>query len=171
MFFSDSPLSRTSKAFIQNFTEIRTFFEMGWDLEPFAAVLALGQISPPAVDSNYKGLKTTAGMYGANYVQDTKSQQTNCSFWGAGSRSRVPLPRIPARRNTKADRISHLSSQIHRSAPTLPPSEHLRNQLTTRSPPLEELVRTPAICFLSFLLHESQESLVCLPHPASYNFC
>lgn len=80
MLFSDSPLSRTSKAFIQNFTEIRTFFEMGWDLEPFAAVLALGQISPPAVDSNYKGLKTTAGMYGANYVQDTKSQQTNCSF-------------------------------------------------------------------------------------------
>ena len=63
MLFSDSPLSRTSKAFIQNFTEIRTFFfEMGRDLEPFAAVLAPGQISLPAVDSNYKGLKTTAGM-------------------------------------------------------------------------------------------------------------
>ena len=70
-----------------------------------------------------------------------------------------------------ADHISHLSSRIHRSAPTLPPSEHLRNPLTTLNPPLEELVRTPAICFLSFLLHESQESLVCLRRPASYNFC
>ena len=56
MLFSDSPLSRTSKAFIQNVTEIRILFETGWDLGPFAAVLVPGQISLSAVDSNYQGL-------------------------------------------------------------------------------------------------------------------
>ena len=97
--------------------------ETGWDLGPFAAVLAPGQTSPllkQKIQRNYEGLKITAcmrswGKFGARRCK--KIKKTQLSF--LRSKSRV-LSMIPAPSTTKG--VGRSSKSPLQPDPPIPPT-------------------------------------------------